>query len=393
MRQVFQAERREIRDALGMTIDQANTATSGDKTEPRQEVIAPAPTAKLPAVVPPREGGRGKRFWRHYLMAVAALLAGALGAGYWWFHSAAALPPGIASGNGRLEADQIDIDTKFAGRIAKLFVDEGDMVKAGQVVALMDTRDLEASLQKAQSMVSAAQRSLDETKANLAQQQSQVTLARQELDRTSALAPKGYATIELLDQRRQQMNAAVAAANSASARVAVAEHALNAATQDVELYRINISDNALVAPRDGRIEYRVANVGEVLPAAGKVFTMLDTGYVYMDIYLPTAEAGRVRLGSEARILLDAYPAYPIPATVVFLASQAQFTPKTVETRDERARLMFRIRVRIDPERLREHAQAVRSGLPGVAYVRTDPLAVWPPQLQPSPSPSPRAAEG
>ena len=115
-------------------------------------------------------------------------------------------------------------------------------------------------------------------------------------------------------------------------------------------------DNTLVAPRDGRIQYRVANVGEVLPAGGKVFTMLDTSYVYMDIYLPTADAGRVRLGSDARIVLDAYPDRPIPAKVVFIASQAQFTPKTVETKDERDKLMFRIRVRIDPDRLRGRAE-------------------------------------
>ena len=376
-----------------MTTNDKGAATGGDKTGPQQEFVVPAPTANLPAVMPPATGERGRRPWRKYVMLLVALLAGGLGGGYWWLHPDATLPPGIASGNGRLEADQIDIDTKFAGRIAKLFADEADMVKAGQVVALMDTRDLQASLQKAQSAVGAAQRSLDEARANLAQQQSQVTLAKQELDRTSTLVPKGYATVELLDQRRQQMNAAVAAANSAAARVAVAEHALAGATQDVELYRINISDNALVAPRDGRIEYRVANVGEVLPAGGRVFTMIDTGYVYMDIYLPTTEAGRVRLGSAARIVLDAYPAYPIPATVVFLASQAQFTPKTVETRDERARLMFRIRVRVDTEQLRERAQAVRSGLPGVGYVRTDPQAAWPPRLQPPPNPLPRAGEG
>ena len=233
-----------------------------------------------------------------------------------------------------------------------------------------------------------AQRALDEAKAEsrTAADPGQAR-AGQELDRTSALVPKGYATVELLDQRRQQMNAAVAAQNAATPRVGQAEHALDAARHDVELYRVNIADNSLVAPREGRIQYRVANVGEVLAAGGKVFTMLDTAYVYMDIYLPTTEAGRVRLGSDARIVLDAYPAHSIPAKVVFIASQAQFTPKTVETKDERDKLMFRIRVRIDPERLRGRAEIVRSGLPGVAYVRTDPNAAWPPQLQASAPPS------
>jgi HlyD family secretion protein len=303
------------------------------------------------------------------------MIGAGVGIGWaWWQQHQVRLPPGIASGNGRLEADEIDIDTKFAGRIAKLFVDEGDMVFAGQVVAMMDTRDLEASLKKFEALVSMGQRALDEAKANLAQQETRLKLAQQELDRASALVPKGFATVELLDQRRQQMNAAVAAENAATYKIAQAQHALDAATHDVDLYRVNILDNALVAPREGRIQYRVANIGEVLPAGGKVFTMLDTSHVYMDIYLPTAQAGRVRLGSDARIVLDAYPAHVIPAKVVFVASQAQFTPKTVETKEEREKLTFRIRVRIDPERLRGRAEIVRSGLPGVAYVRTDPSA-------------------
>ena len=341
---------------------------------------------RLPAVIEHPSPRRKRRRLRLSVLALLIIVAGAGIGWFWWQQHYPRLPPGIAWGNGRLEADPIDIDTKFAGRIAKLFVDEGDMVAAGQVVAIMDTRDLEASLKKAQALVSQAERGLDEARANLAQQQTQVKLAQQELDRTSALVPKGFATIELLDQRRQQMNSAVAAENAATHRVAEAQHALDAATHDVELYRVNILDNTLVAPRDGPIEYRVANVGEVLPAGGKVFTMLDASYVYMDVYLLTAEAGRVRIGSDARIVIDAYPDHVIPAKVVFVASQAQFTPKTVETKAERDKLMFRIRVRIDPERLKGREAMVRSGLPGIAYVATDPSVAWPINLQPSASP-------
>ncbi len=186
---------------------------------------------------------------------------------------------------------------------------------------------------------------------------------------------------EMLDQRQQTLVSAVSAQKAAVDRIGGALYALDAAKHDAELYRVDIADDSLVAPRDGRIQYRVANVGEVLPAGGKVFTMLDTSYVYMDIYLPTLSAGRVKLGSDARIVLDAYPTRAFPAKVTFVASQAQFTPKTVETKDERDTLMFRVRVRIDPERLRAHAAEVRSGLPGMAYVRTDPSVAWPPQLQ------------
>jgi len=341
---------------------------------------------KLPAVIRAAPNGRAQRRWPKRAVLLLVLLLGAAAGGYWWWRSGPLLPPGIASGNGRLDADEIDIDTKFAARILTLFADEGDMVKSGQVVAVMDTQDLQAALKRDHALVRQAQRTLDEAQANLLQQESVVKLARQELDRTTYLVPKGFATVEMLDQHRQQMDGAVAAQNAATERVGEAQQALEAAQHSVELDRVNIVDDALVAPKDGPIEYRVANVGEVLPAGGKVFTMLDASYVYMEIYLPTAEAGRVRIGAEARIVLDAYPTHVIPAKVVFIASQAQFTPKTVETKDERDKLMFRIRVRIDPERLKGHEEIVRSGLPGMAYLRTDPTVARPSNLQPSPAP-------
>jgi HlyD family secretion protein len=315
------------------------------------------------------------------------LLLAIAGTGYWWWlRSRPLLPPGFAWGNGRLEADQADIDTKFAGRILKLYVDEGDLVKAGQVVAVMDTRDLQAELKQYEQLVQQNQRTLEQARANRVSQEAVVKLARQELARTASLVTKGFATVELLDQQTQQLNSAIATLNADDAAIEAVQHALNAATHQVEYYAVEIADNQLFAPKDGPIEYRVANVGEVLPAGGKVFTMLDASYVYMDIYLPTAEAGRIRIGSDARIVLDAYPNHVIPARVVFVASQAQFTPKAVETRDERDKLMFRIRMRIDPRRLEGRAAMVRTGLPGAGYVRTDLSATWPPGLAPSPPP-------
>lgn len=311
------------------------------------------------------------------IVAIMAVIAGV----YWWKQQHGQLPAGITFSNGRIEADEIDIDTKFAGRIAELLADEGDMVKAGQVVARMDTRDLQQSLEKASAQVRQAQRALDEARANVGQQQALLTLAGQQMDRAETLLKNGWITKEIFDQRRQVLDGANAAVTAAYARVAQAEHALEAAQHDVSLYQVNIADNALIAPRDGRVQYRIANIGEVLPAGGKVFTMLDISYVYMDIYLPTQDVGKIKIGSDARVVLDAYPNLAIPAKVSFIATQAQFTPKAVETKSERDKLMFRVRVRIDHDLLRKHAEAVRSGLPGVAYVRTDPAVSWPERLQ------------
>lgn len=382
----WQAEKTLNRPIEGFDKTPPATANAGYDGAPKQDnPPAIVGADHLPVPVPaPAVRMRNTRRLR-VLIGLCVVLFGAGGGGfYWWKHSQSLIPPGISWGNGRLEADEIDIDTKFPGRIAELKADIGDMVSAGQVVARMDTRDLQQSLEKSQAQVKQAQRAIDEANANLEQQRTQQTLASQELDRTAALLKDGWATKELYDQRRQTLDGANAGLRAATERVAEAERAFEASEHDVGLYTVNIKDNDLVAPRDGRIQYRIANIGEVLPAGGKVFTMLDISYVYMDIYLPAPEAGKIKVGTDARILLDAYPTAPIPAKVSFMASQAQFTPKTVETQSERDKLMFRIRVRIDADRSRDHAQSVRSGLPGVAYVRADPGVAWPTTLQGAP---------
>ena len=362
----------------------------GDRPAPAGTALVRA-ASTLPVAPKPHPPARRRSRWRTWTALALVVVGAGAGGAYWQHARQGGLPPGIASGNGRIEADEIDIDTKFAGRIAEMLADEGDMVKAGQVLARMDTQDLAASLHKSEAQVQASQRSLDEARHNVEQQTTEVTLAQQEFDRTNALVARGFATNELLDQRRQALNGAVAALNAAKDRVGEAERAIDAATHDVELYQVDIADNTLVAPRDGRIQYRIANIGEVLPAGGRVFAMLDIAYVYMDIYLPTADAGKVSIGADARIALDARPDLAIPAKVAFIATQAQFTPKTVETKDERDKLMFRIRVKIDPDRLRARGALVRSGLPGVAYVKQDPAVAWPAPLQ-GPEPQGNAAQ-
>ena len=246
--------------------------------------------AGLPAVIEKRVPVR--KWWLRIALALAVLGGGAGAAYYWWQHSQSQLPPGIASGNGRIEADEIDIDTKFAGRIAEMLADEGDMVKAGQVVARMDTRDLEASLKKSQAQVEQAQRASTRPMPTSCSRQarccwrSRNSIAPPRWSRRAS-TPRNCST-----SVSSNWTAPMPPCKAAKDRVGEAEHALDASTHDVELYKVNIADNTLVAPRDGRIQYRIANIGEVLPAGGKVFTMLDISYVYMDIYLPTAKPAR-----------------------------------------------------------------------------------------------------
>jgi len=129
------------------------------------------------------------------------------------------------------------------------------------------------------------------------------------------------------------------------------------------------------------VQYRVAQPGEVVGAGGRVINMVDLSDVYMTFFLPTALAGRVAMGTEVRLVLDAIPQYVIPAQVSFISDVAQFTPKTVETANEREKLMFRIRAQIPVELLKKYITQVKTGLPGVAYVLIEPNQAWPEHLR------------
>ena len=316
-----------------------------------------------------------------------------------------ALPAGIASGNGRIEAVEIDISTKTPGRIKEIMVDEGDFVTAGQVLAQMDTvqleahkRQAEAQLQRAIVGVEAAKNLVTQREAEkaaaqavLAQRQAQLDAAERRLARSEQLVKTSTVSQQVLDDDRATAEGARAAAKAAEASLAASDAAINsaksqvidaqasveAAKASVESIVADINDSTLVSPRDGRIQYRVVQPGEVLAAGGRVLNLVDLGDVYMTFFLPTDQAGLLSIGSEVRLVLDAAPQYIIPAKVSYVADVAQFTPKTVETAEERQKLTFRIKAQIPKELLKKYIRMVKTGLPGVAYVKVDPKAEWP----------------
>lgn len=314
---------------------------------------------------------------RSLLIIVVVLLAAVVVGYLWWQQSQDRLPDHIASGNGRIEAEEVHVATRYAGRVAAVLVNEGDMVTAGQVLAEMDTAELRASLAAARAAIAQAEENVIEARAQIVQRESELKYADEELVRAETLVAKGHISEQLADQRRTERDTARAALEAARARLASTQRAVEAAQAQAELIQTQIDDSTLKAPRDGRVQYRLAEPGEVLASGGRVVTLLDLTDVYMTIFLPTAQIGRLLVGSEARIILDAVPQFIIPATVSFISAEAQFTPREVETRSEREKLMFRVKVKIAPELLREHIEKVRTGLPGEAYVMLGGGDAWP----------------
>ena len=316
-----------------------------------------------------------------WLVLLLLLAVAAGGAFAWWRLRPEPLPAGFISSNGRIEATQIDIATKLPGRVREVLVHEGDFVEAGQVVAHMDTTALDADLRQARARVDEAQHAEETARAVVAQRESELQLARNNLRRSEDLVRQGFVSPQKLDADRTAMLTSTAALAAARAQVVQARGSIEAAKASAERIQADLTDATLTAPRAGRVQYRLAEPGEVLGAGGKVVSMLDLADVYMTVFLPETVAGRLAIGAPVRLVFDAAPEYVVPAKVSFVAAEAQFTPKTVETATERQKLTFRVRAQIDPELLRKYLTRVKTGVPGVATVQLDPNAQWPPQLE------------
>ena len=325
----------------------------------------------------------------------------------WQQYADAGPGDGFVNGNGRIEATEVNIATKLPGRIQDILVDEGDFVQAGQTLAVMQLDTLQAqrdeataALHQAQTAVAAAEaqvalRESDAAAAEalIAQREAELDAAKRRLARSSTLSKEGAASMQELDDDRAQVRGAEAALAATQAQAKAAEAGIRAvqaqlagaesavaATATIARIEADIRDSELKSPRDGRVQFRVAQPGEVLGAGGRVLNIVDLSDVYMTFFLPSEIAGRVAIGSEVRLVLDVAPELAIPAKVSFVASTAQFTPKTVETASERQKLMFRVKAQIAPELLRQHLHQVKTGLPGAAWIKLDEQAAWPASL-------------
>ncbi len=307
---------------------------------------------------------------RRVMIAISIALLGGIG----YFLVAApqddGLPPGLAIGNGRVEAVQVDISTKIPGRIKEALVREGDLVEIGQVVAKMDVAQLEAQLMRARADVENAKSQVAAAQAQSVGARYQLELAEKKLRRTDELRARGSVSRETYDIEVTERDVAQANATAAEAYFRSALQNVDAAQAVVNEIATQIADSELTSPVFGRVLYRLAEPGEVLGAGGKVLTIVNYADIYMEIFLPAHQAHLVSIGSEARVKLDVWD-FGIPARVSFVSPESQFTPKQVETESERDKLMFRIKLRPEQELITHNVEQVKTGLRGVAYVPLD----------------------
>jgi HlyD family secretion protein len=385
------------------TTPTAEPATKAIELPPEK----PVPSDSVPAAPPPSAPQRQK--WKKWMIpAVLVVVLAVAGLIAWQMLRPRGPGEGFVSGNGRIEATEVDVSSKFSGRVKDILVTDGDFVKAGQVLAHMQVETLEAqrveaqahyqqsitAVASAEAQVAVRESDQQAALAVVAQRESEADAAQRRLARSETLTRKGATSVQKLDDDRAQVRgvqaavvaakaqveAAIAAIAAAKAQVAGTRSTVDAAQATIDRIEVDIDDSALTAPRDGRVQYRIAQPGEVLAPGGKVLSLVDLSDVYMTFFVPEVAVGKLALGSEVHIILDAAPDYVIPASISFVASSAQFTPKTVETASERQKLMFRVKAQVGRELLQKYLKQVKTGLPGVVWLKLDPKAQWPTQL-------------
>ncbi len=258
------------------------------------------------------------------------------------------------------------------------------MVKKGQLLAKLDTRELEAQLAVSLAGVEQAKQSKKYAQAVVLQKESDFNQKEKNYRRSKSLFESKSIALFNFEQDETAFQAASAGLKAAQAQVTGYEAAIHVAQAQVETIKVQIEERSLYAPVSGRVLYRLVEEGEMIASGGNTLVVLDLLNTYMTIFLPTSQVGLIDIGTEARIVLDALPSVAIPSKVSFISPEAQFTPKEIETASEREKLMFRVKVKIDPTLLQKHIEKIKTGLPSMAYIRLNESLPWPEALNTQP---------
>ena len=303
------------------------------------------------------------------------------------------IPDGIYGSNGRTELKRIDVASLYAGRVEEYLVKEGDSVVKGQVIArLKDTRakgqvkEARSALSAAESGVKAVSEHLVTIDSEIKSLEDRIRLAKIELENARKLRNEKLIGQTELERRISQLTQLNASLETAKSSRAEAEWNLKRTSYQAEQAAASLdialdaeTDMVITAPLDGYVEYTLADPGNVIGAGGRVAALLDPLDFTLDLFVPSKRTANLRIGDEARIVIEGMDAV-IPAKISFIAQDAQFTPKFVETAEERARLMFKVTLRVDADVLREYRGAFNGGMPALGYVKYDRNAAWPASL-------------
>jgi HlyD family secretion protein len=297
---------------------------------------------------------------RRLLLAAFGLLAIAGIVVYEFRLGDKALPEGLVQANGRIEGDRLLVASKFPGRVTKLLAHEGDQVKTGQVLVQLDDTQARAQARQARAAMAAVQAEAEAAKRHAEQ-------AQRDAGRFHELRTEGTASVRVAVQ-------AALAARVAQDRLASAQAQLSRARAALAEAESVLTDLTVRAPADGTVTTRMADTGEVVAAGSVLLILVDLDRLYLKVYVPEALIGKLRLGLPAKIYTDAFPEQPFEAELRYIAAQAEFTPKEVQTPDERVKLVYAVKLYLttNPE------HRLTPGQPADAVIRWKEDVPWTP---------------
>jgi HlyD family secretion protein len=302
--------------------------------------------------------------------AAAAILAGIY---LWQASNKTNLPEGLVVGNGRIEGTEIKVAAKYPGRIIEVTAGEGDDIEKGKIIVRLDNREAVARLKQARAEHVRVEHVVHSTKADIERRRKELTYAKAQLNRTRQLFERGTASQQQLDRDSTAMSTAAAALQAAQAAKMQSEAQLVSANAQIDRYVAIVSEMEIRAPISGRVLFRIAEPGEIIQAGGNVLLLVDLNRLYMTLYVSEVSAGRISIGDEALIWTDAYPNKPFPAKVTFISSKAEFTPKEVQTSEERQNLVFQVKITA----LQNSEKLLKPGMPGIGLIRISGDIPWP----------------
>ncbi|WP_156956377.1 HlyD family secretion protein [Stenoxybacter acetivorans] len=286
------------------------------------------------------------------------------------------LPEGFSGSNGRLELRRMDVAALYPGRVVSIAAEEGTAVKKDDVLVVLSSEQSDSQVAAANAARQRAAETVARADAEIAAMQQQYKVAQMDWENTRRLKNDALVSAAELQRRQAAKDGAAAAVAAARAARAEAVSAVNQAQAQADAAGAANRDMQIRAPLDARVEYRIADVGNVVGAGSRVITLLDPTDLTLSVFLPTRTVGQLHLGDEARVVLDGIDAV-WQAKISFIAAEAQFTPKYVETVDERDKLMYRVKLRIPIDSAKPYTCLLKGGLTGNGYVRLDTKQVWP----------------
>lgn len=295
---------------------------------------------------------------KRLLVPVMMALLAVMGLAGWSLLRQPPLPEGLIQANGRIEGDHYAVAGKVPGKVVELLAREGDAIAQGQVLLRLDDRQIRARVEQAKQGLAAITPQL--ATAQRAEEQ-----ARRDAARLRNLLAQGTSTRRETEHTQLAWAVAQGQLTTARAQQAQAEAAL-AEAQSVQ------DDLTIRAPAGGILTTRMVDVGEVIAPGAPMFDIVDLDRLYLKVFIPANEIGKVRLGLPARVYTDAFPDEPLAATVRHIASQAQFTPKEVQTPDERVKLVYAVKLYLDAN----PQHRATPGLPADAVIRWQEGAPW-----------------